>query len=149
MLTELNCAGLSARRMAAEQTARDCDAERRHVACDECLADDFLAPELARQLRKNRAGAEDPLRDPQIKGDAPQRRGHRHAALHRRAFGEARCLRIVGLATYPAIMTKLPPIPARDAGGSFSISNPDDGTPIREMFVLGGDLLLITDKCTY
>jgi hypothetical protein len=46
-------------------------------------------------------------------------------------------------------MTKLPPIHARDAGRSFSISNPDDGTPIREMFVLGDDLLLLTDKCTY
>jgi hypothetical protein len=40
-------------------------------------------------------------------------------------------------------------MPSRDRGGSATISNPDDGTPIREMFSLGDRLLLITDKCTY
>jgi hypothetical protein len=37
----------------------------------------------------------------------------------------------------------------RDFGGSFSIHNPDDGSPIREMIVLGERMLMITDKCTY
>ncbi len=37
----------------------------------------------------------------------------------------------------------------RDYGGSFKLHNPDDGTPIREMFALGERLLIITDKCTY
>jgi len=46
-------------------------------------------------------------------------------------------------------MTQKPPIPSRDRGGRFSINNPDDDTPIREMFELSGALLLITDKCTY
>jgi hypothetical protein len=46
-------------------------------------------------------------------------------------------------------MAKLPPMPARDRGGSFSIENPDDDSPIREMFTLGDGLLFITDKCTY
>lgn len=46
-------------------------------------------------------------------------------------------------------MTKLPPMPVRDRGGVFALNNPDDGSPIREMFNLGEALLLITDKCTY
>jgi hypothetical protein len=37
----------------------------------------------------------------------------------------------------------------RDLGGSFQIHNPDDGTPIREMFTLGERLLMISDKCIY
>jgi hypothetical protein len=37
----------------------------------------------------------------------------------------------------------------RDLGGSFQIHNPDDGTPIREMFGLGDRLLIISDKCIY
>jgi hypothetical protein len=37
----------------------------------------------------------------------------------------------------------------RDFGGSFSLHNPDDGSPIREAIVLGARMLLITDKCTY
>jgi len=44
---------------------------------------------------------------------------------------------------------KRPLLPIRDLGGSFQINNPDDGTPIREMFSLGISLLMITDKCTY
>jgi hypothetical protein len=46
-------------------------------------------------------------------------------------------------------MPKLPPIPTRDSGGMFRINNPDDGTPIKEMFTLGDGLLFITEKCTY
>jgi hypothetical protein len=46
-------------------------------------------------------------------------------------------------------MAKLPPIPTRDSGGSFSINNPDDATPIKEMFTLGDGLLIVTEKCTY
>lgn len=46
-------------------------------------------------------------------------------------------------------MPKLPPIPTRDFGGSFSINNPDDATPIKDMFTLGDGLLFITEKCTY
>ena len=46
-------------------------------------------------------------------------------------------------------MKNRPPMPIRDSGGSFQINNPDDGTPIREMFSLGDGLLIITDKCTY
>lgn len=46
-------------------------------------------------------------------------------------------------------MKKKPPLPIRDRGGSFSINNPDDGTPIREMFKLNDGLLMITEKCTY
>ncbi|MGT2471661.1 hypothetical protein [Paraburkholderia terrae] len=46
-------------------------------------------------------------------------------------------------------MDKRPPMPSRDSGGSFSLNNPDDGTPIKEMFTLGDGLLLITEKCTY
>jgi len=37
----------------------------------------------------------------------------------------------------------------RDAAGSFTLNNPDDGTPIKEMLSLGKDLILITEKCTY
>lgn len=40
-------------------------------------------------------------------------------------------------------------MPQRDRGGSFSLDNPDDKTPIRQMFSLEDRLLLITDKCTY
>lgn len=46
-------------------------------------------------------------------------------------------------------MKQRPRIPRRDSGGAFSINNPDDGTPIREMFTLADGLLLVTDKCTY
>lgn len=46
-------------------------------------------------------------------------------------------------------MDTRPPLPRRDLGGRFSINNPDDGTPIKEMFKLGDGLLLITEKCTY
>jgi hypothetical protein len=46
-------------------------------------------------------------------------------------------------------MQKFPPIPIRDRGGHATINNPDDGTPIREQFVLGDGLLMVTDKCTY
>jgi hypothetical protein len=42
----------------------------------------------------------------------------------------------------------LPPMPSRDAGGSFELNNPDDGTPIKEMLSLSDRLLLITEKCT-
>ena len=37
----------------------------------------------------------------------------------------------------------------RDAGGAFTLNNPDDGTPIKEMLSLGKYLILITEKCTY
>jgi hypothetical protein len=40
-------------------------------------------------------------------------------------------------------------MPVRDGGGSFCLNNPDDETPIREMFALGDGLLIITEKCTY
>ena len=40
-------------------------------------------------------------------------------------------------------------MPVRDRGGSFRLNNPDDETPIREMFALGDGLLVITEKCTY
>jgi hypothetical protein len=46
-------------------------------------------------------------------------------------------------------MKKFPPIPIRDRGGVFELNNPDDGTPIKEMFKLGDGLLMITEKCTY
>jgi len=46
-------------------------------------------------------------------------------------------------------MKRFPPIPVRDSGGSFTINNPDDGTPIKEMVTLGDGLLMITEKCTY
>lgn len=38
---------------------------------------------------------------------------------------------------------------SRDFGGSFTLNNPDDGTPIKEMLSLGKYLYLITEKCTY
>lgn len=44
---------------------------------------------------------------------------------------------------------KYPPIPIRDSAGSFQINNPDDSTPIREMFSLNDGLIMVTDKCTY
>jgi hypothetical protein len=40
-------------------------------------------------------------------------------------------------------------MPARDSAGRFELNNPDDGTPIKEMFTLGDGLLFITEKCTY
>jgi hypothetical protein len=40
-------------------------------------------------------------------------------------------------------------MPVRDAAGQFELNNPDDGTPIKEMFTLGDALLFITEKCTY
>jgi hypothetical protein len=46
-------------------------------------------------------------------------------------------------------MKNKPPLPIRDHGFSFSINNPDDGTPIRAMCKLYDGLLLITEKCTY
>lgn len=46
-------------------------------------------------------------------------------------------------------MKKYPPIPNRDKGQGFTLNNPDDGTPIREMFTLNDGLLMITEKCTY
>jgi hypothetical protein len=46
-------------------------------------------------------------------------------------------------------MKKDPPMPSRDSGGSITINNPDDGTPIKEMFTLNDGLLMITEKCTY
>lgn len=42
-----------------------------------------------------------------------------------------------------------PFMPMRDGGGSFQLNNPDDGTPIKEMFTLRDRLVLITEKCTY
>ncbi|WP_140976853.1 hypothetical protein [Bradyrhizobium guangdongense] len=42
-----------------------------------------------------------------------------------------------------------PFLPMRDGGGSFQIENPDDATPIKEMFSFKDRLLLITEKCTY
>jgi hypothetical protein len=41
------------------------------------------------------------------------------------------------------------PMPSRDYGGGFTLNNPDDGTPITEMFTLNDGLLMITEKCTY
>jgi hypothetical protein len=38
-------------------------------------------------------------------------------------------------------MKKQPPISARDRGGVFKLNNPDDGTPIREMFELADGLV--------
>jgi hypothetical protein len=37
----------------------------------------------------------------------------------------------------------------RDSGGAFKLNNPDDGTPIREMFELDDGLCIVTEKCTY
>jgi len=44
---------------------------------------------------------------------------------------------------------RMPPMPQRDRGGRSKIENPDDGTPIRDMFTLDDGLLILTDKCTY
>lgn len=44
---------------------------------------------------------------------------------------------------------KRPPMPVRDKGGSASLNNPDDGTPISYSLVVGDGLLLVTEKCTY
>ena len=44
---------------------------------------------------------------------------------------------------------ELPSVSNRDRGGSFTINNPEDGSPIKEMFKLREGLLLITEKCTY
>jgi hypothetical protein len=38
---------------------------------------------------------------------------------------------------------------SRDAGGSFTLNNPDDKTPIKEMLSIGKFLYLVTEKCTY
>ena len=46
-------------------------------------------------------------------------------------------------------IAKRPPMPMRDAAGQFQLNNPDDETPIKEMFTLGDALLMITEKCTY
>ena len=37
----------------------------------------------------------------------------------------------------------------REDRGSFSLNNPDDGTPIKEMFSLKDRMLMVTEKCTY
>lgn len=37
----------------------------------------------------------------------------------------------------------------RDSAGSFTLNNPDDGSPIKEILSLGKYLYLITEKCTY
>jgi hypothetical protein len=42
-----------------------------------------------------------------------------------------------------------PPMPNRDRGGAFKIDNPDDGTPISQMFTLADGLIFVTEKCTY
>jgi hypothetical protein len=44
---------------------------------------------------------------------------------------------------------KRPFMPMRDGAGSFELNNPDDGTPIKEMFTFKDRLLLVTEKCTY
>lgn len=38
---------------------------------------------------------------------------------------------------------------SRDSAASFTLNNPDDGTPIKELLSLGKYLYLITEKCTY
>jgi hypothetical protein len=38
---------------------------------------------------------------------------------------------------------------SRDFAASFTLNNPDDGTPIKEMLSLGKYLYLVTEKCTY
>jgi hypothetical protein len=38
---------------------------------------------------------------------------------------------------------------SRDSAFSFTLNNPDDSTPIKEMLSLGKYLYLITEKCTY
>jgi hypothetical protein len=40
-------------------------------------------------------------------------------------------------------------MPMRDGAGSFQLDNPDDGTPIKEMFNFQHSLVLITEKFTY
>ena len=45
--------------------------------------------------------------------------------------------------------SSLPRMPMRDAGGSFKLDNPDDGTPISAMLSLNDRLLAVTKKCTY
>ena len=52
-------------------------------------------------------------------------------------------------ATYIDQMKTPPPMPSRDLGGVCTLNDPDDGTPIRKMFVLNDGLLLISEKCTY
>src|SRR5262249_14108451 len=77
-----------------------------------------------------------------------------------RACGRAACLADrpairASLITFPGKnskpkMNKHPPMPARDRGGMFTLNNPDDGTPIKELFKLNEELLLIiTEKFTY
>lgn len=41
------------------------------------------------------------------------------------------------------------PRPSRDSGNSFTLNNPDDGTPIKDMLSFGRYLYVITQKCTY
>lgn len=43
----------------------------------------------------------------------------------------------------------LPPMPMRDAAGSFTLDNPEDGTPISAMLSLNERLLAVTERCTY
>jgi hypothetical protein len=43
----------------------------------------------------------------------------------------------------------LAPMPIRDRGGTFKIENPNDSTPISEMFTLADGLIFVTGKCTY
>lgn len=38
---------------------------------------------------------------------------------------------------------------SRDAGGSFTLNNPDDKTSIKDVFSLGKFLYIVTEKCTY
>jgi hypothetical protein len=47
------------------------------------------------------------------------------------------------------MVKKHPPIPIRDAGGTFRLNNPDDGTAITEMCRLDSGLLILTEKCIY
>jgi hypothetical protein len=42
-----------------------------------------------------------------------------------------------------------PPRHGRDAAGSFTLNNPEDGTSIREVLSLGKYLYVVTEKCTY
>lgn len=42
------------------------------------------------------------------------------------------------------------PLPIRDLGGRFTINNPDDETPITQMFPLNSKFLIVlSEKCTY
>ena len=43
-------------------------------------------------------------------------------------------------------MKKHPPMPRRDSGGSFTLNNLDDGTPIADMLKVNDGLLIITEK---